>query len=204
MKSRMNTKRKIVIGITALAVIVFCVTLYRALFYAPTDEIAVPPPDIAINNINKLDPASYPVRLLIPKLNIDANVQNVGVTKAGNMATPNNFTDVGWYKYGPLPGEMGSSVLAGHVNNGLALPGVFADLEKIGVGDDVYVTTQGGTKLHFVVSKIETFDYNAKDTNVFTENDGKLLKLITCTGTWVSQIKTHNKRLVVTTVLSDK
>ncbi len=207
MKVLIKHKRKIMLLITVMSAIVFVGTLYRAVFYIPTDEIPLPQaqaeqpinPEIPIN---KSDPDSFPARLLIPKINVDANVQNVGITRKGNMGTPNNFTDVGWYKYGPLPGETGSAVLAGHVNNGLALAGVFFHLNELAIGDDIYVTTEGGDDLHFVVREMNTYPFNAKDTNVFTEDDGKLLKLITCAGTWVSQLRTHDQRLVVTAVLS--
>jgi LPXTG-site transpeptidase (sortase) family protein len=208
MSISLNRKRKIVKFITVFSALVFVGTFYRAVFYIPTDEIPLPQitqaeqpitPEIPIN---KSDPNSFPARLVIPKISVDTKVQDVGVTKKGNMGTPNNFTDVGWYKYGPLPGEMGSAVLAGHVSNGLALAGVFFHLNELGVGDDIYVTTKGGEDLHFIVREMNTYPFNAKDTNVFTENDGKLLKLITCAGTWVSQIRTHDKRLVVTAVLS--
>ncbi len=198
-------RRKVTLFITLLSAIVFVGTLYRAVFYIPTDEIALPqeeqtiPPEIIVD---KNDPDSFPTRLVIPKISVDANVQNVGVTFKGNMGTPNNYTDVGWYKYGPLPGEMGSAVLAGHVNNGLALAGVFYDLNKVAVGDDIYITTEGGENLHFIVREMNTYAFNDKNNDVFTEDDGKLLKLITCAGTWVSQLRTHNERLVVTAVLA--
>ena len=205
MKSQIQPKRKIILLITILSAIVFAGTLYRAVIYIPTDEIPLPQAEQAIAAeivVNKGDPNSFPTRLVIPKIDVDTNVLSVGITKKGNMATPNNYTDVGWYKYGPLPGEMGSAVLAGHVNNGLALAGVFFHLNELAVGDDIYVTTKGGESLHFIVREMNTYPFNAKDTNVFTENDGKLLKLITCAGTWVSNIRTHDQRLVVTAVFS--
>jgi sortase A len=201
-------RKKIVLLITLLSGAVFVGTLYRAVFYVPNDEIPLPTvtqteqptrPEISIN---KSDPNSFPSRLVVPGINVDTSVIDVGITKKGNMATPSNYTDVGWYKYGPLPGEVGSAVLAGHVSNGLALAGVFFHLKDLAIGDDIYVTTKGGEDLHFIVREMNTYPFDAKDTNVFTEDDGKLLKLITCAGTWVSQIRTHDQRLVVTAVLA--
>lgn len=205
-----NKKDKIIGILTVFAIVFFITTLVRAVLYSPSDEIQLSEAirnNLAsekTNGIDKTDVSLVPVRLIIPKIQIDAKVLEVGITKRGNMATPNNFTDVGWYKYGVLPGEQGSAILAGHVDNGLSLAGVFFNLNKLEIGDDIFITTEGGKKLHFIVRKTETFDFDARDTNVFTENSGKLLKLITCAGTWVSQNKTHNKRLVVTAVLSEK
>ena len=78
----------------------------------------------------------------------------------------------------------------------------FAELGNLAIGDDVYVSNRGGENLHFIVSKIDTYDYDSRDTDVFTQSDGKFIKLVTCVGSWDSYIKTHDKRLVVTAELA--
>jgi len=178
---------------------VFCITLYRAIFYAPTDEIPLPE---GTTELTTADSSSYPANIAIPKLKIDARVVDVGITSRKNMGTPDNYSEVGWYRYGPAPGNRGSAVMAGHVDNGLSLPGVFAELGNLAIGDDVYVSNRGGENLHFIVSKIDTYDYDSRDTDVFTQSDGKFIKLVTCVGSWDSYIKTHDKRLVVTAELA--
>ena len=70
------------------------------------------------------------MRISIPAIKVDAKIQEVGITAKGNMAAPRTFSEVGWYKYGPRPGETGSAVLAGHVDNGIAFPAVFSKLDK--------------------------------------------------------------------------
>lgn len=191
---------------TTAALVVFFLVLFRSVFYSATDEIPITTSVIKGSESNSDIGASsfgYPARLTIPKIKVDANVQRVGITKKGNMATPNNFTDVGWYKYGALPGGMGSAVVAGHVDNGIALPAVFNKLGDLAKGDDVYVSTENGKLLHFVVTGNKIYDFDAKVVEVFQQNDGRLLKLITCAGTWISKYKTHDKRLVVTAVLKE-
>jgi sortase A len=185
--------------ITVLAIAIFVWTALRALFYAPDSEARVPTwAMIAI-----APDSSKPVRLQIPSLHIDANVQNVGLNAMGNVQAPDNFTDVGWYKYGTVPGYLGSAVIDGHVDNGLALSGVFKHLEDIKVGDQVYIITQGGSKLHFVVTDIVQYPYtNAPINLIFGQNDTPRLNLITCTGTWVAGKDTYSERLVVFTKLS--
>jgi LPXTG-site transpeptidase (sortase) family protein len=148
-------------------------------------------------------PPGYPVRLVIPALNINANVQDVGITARGNMGVPNNFVDVGWYSYGAIPGQVGSAVIDGHVDNGLSLAGVFKHLSDIKTGDDVYVTNYAGQEFHFVVTDIQYYGYeNAPTSEIFNaDNGGSELKLITCGGTWVPGQKTYDQRLVVTATL---
>ncbi|OGI82940.1 hypothetical protein A3I95_03005 [Candidatus Nomurabacteria bacterium RIFCSPLOWO2_02_FULL_44_12] len=179
-------------------------TVYRAVSYAPTDEVALP------NDVKKtfspeekkINPVLYPQYLRIPSIGVKAKVQKVGITKLGNMSTPNNYTDVGWFKYGTLPGEVGSAVISGHVDNGLGMPAVFADLKDVKVGSDVYIDQASGDTLHFVVRDIKTYDYKAPTEEIFNQNDAPLLKLITCTGSWISEYRTHNQRLVITAVES--
>src|SRR4051812_43700300 len=49
-----------------------------------------------------------PTKLIIPSVGVTSKILSVGTTKGGNMDTPHNFEDVGWYKNGPKPGETGS------------------------------------------------------------------------------------------------
>jgi sortase A len=148
-------------------------------------------------------PPEFPVRLIIPTINVKAKVQYVGLNSKGNMGTPNNFSDVAWYKSGTLPGNTGSAVMAGHVDNGLALAGVFKHLKELRPGDSVYVEKKDGTELHFVVESVKSYPYSEiPAAEVFGLNDdGKHLNLITCIGSWMTDQKTYSERLVVYTRL---
>lgn len=187
--------------IAVAAAIVFSVTLTHALFYAPDSGPAVPPLT-AGTPAQEAATSSLPARLIIPSLNINASVQDLGINAQGNMQAPDNFVDVGWYKYGTVPGYIGSAVIDGHVDNGLGLDGVFKHLSDLKVNDDVYVQTAGGKMLHFQVSDIEVYPYqNAPVDTIFAQSDAARLNLITCDGTWVDGKDTYNERLVIYTRL---
>lgn len=147
--------------------------------------------------------SSLPVLLEIPRINLSANIEEVGQTSQGSMDTPKYSADVGWYKYGVTPGGKGSAVIDGHLDNFLGLKAVFYNLNKLSVGDDVYVTNQKGEKLDFVVTSKKLYDYNATDTSaVFTSTDDLVhLNLITCNGTWLKDVHNYDKRLVIFTKL---
>lgn len=183
-----------------LLIAIFLIVLIKSTLYSPVKQIK--PISVGIDSTVKEH--SFPSRLSIPLLGIDAKVQKVGITASGNMATPNNFVDVGWYKYGTIPGDKGSAVIAGHVDNGLAFPGVFSKLKNIKEGDDIFVETENSQTLHFVVKEIKTYPFDAKVKEVFSRDDGRWINLITCTGIWVEKHKTHNKRLVVSAILVEK
>jgi LPXTG-site transpeptidase (sortase) family protein len=196
MSSFLQNKKLLVKMIVAFAVLVFCVVIFQALFYSPSDEIPLPPNS---QRVSKGD--ATPLQISIPKIGVDTQIEQVGITKKGNMATPSNFSEVGWYKYGSLPGEMGSAVFAGHVDNGLGLPAVFSRLGELKSGDEIFIFTEKGDQLRFLVLEKKEYDYNATVEKVFTDKSGKFINLITCTGRWLESQKTHDKRLVINAVL---
>src|SRR4051812_40469377 len=59
--------------------------------------------------------ADYPVRLSLPAIGLSDAIIKVGLNAEGEMAVPSgNSSNVGWYKDGTLPGEVGSAVLDAH------------------------------------------------------------------------------------------
>lgn len=205
-------KKLLLFGITVLAIFVFVFTLIHATLYSSTDEISLPQNTeaiVALRDVKNAQSSSdlsltYPTQLVIPSININAKITEVGITSSGNMATPHNLTDIGWYKYGTVPGNVGSAVLAGHVDNGLSLPGVFYNLHKMQVGDDIYIIDKNGQKLSFKVIATDIYGYkDAPADLIFNDKSGKKIRLITCMGNWVPKDKTAEQRFVVTGVLQE-
>ena len=140
--------------------------------------------------------SALPVRLKIPSIGVDASVEYVGVTPGGMMAVPTKTADVGWFSSGPRPGERGSAVIAGHVDDVNGWPAVFADLDKLSIGDKLYVVDDKGMTTSFIVQRSYKYDTGFAD-EVFSRNDGTYLNLITCDGVWDKTLKSYTKRLVV-------
>jgi LPXTG-site transpeptidase (sortase) family protein len=139
-----------------------------------------------------------PKRLRIPRIGIDARIVSVGLTGAGAMAAPDGAFSVGWFKFGPRPGQSGSSVLDGH--SGMASgDAVFDLLPSLRKGDRVYVADASNTSVTFVVTGRRLYAPDEKAEAVFAQGGSSRLNLITCTGTWDSVKKTHTERLVVFT-----
>lgn len=139
-----------------------------------------------------------PVRLIIPVINVDASIQQLGVTPNGDMEDPSNAVDVGWLKSGSLPGEVGSAVIAGHFDGKNGEIGVFADLYKLKAGDIVHIIDSNKTDTVFEVRESRIFDPGYAD-DVFSRNDKAHLNLVTCDGVWDVDSKSYDKRLVVFT-----
>ncbi len=145
-----------------------------------------------------------PVRLMIPKLNIDAGFQYTGLKSDGTMEIPTNIVDVGWYTGSPHPGEEGNAIITGHVaqirNSTVTKQGVFYNLNELLPGDKLYVLNDKGQTITFVVRESRLYDPTADATDVFISQDnGAHLVLITCEGTWNQSQLSYTQRLVIFT-----
>jgi LPXTG-site transpeptidase (sortase) family protein len=141
-----------------------------------------------------------PVRLKIPKIGVDAPIDQMGLTSEGDMDTPKIPGNAGWFSQGPRPGEVGSSVIDGHFGWKNNLPAVFDNLHLLKAGDTLSVVDEEGAATTFTVRELRTFGRDGDATEVFRSNDGKAhLNLITCQGSWNERQKSYSTRLVVFT-----
>lgn len=123
-----------------------------------------------------------PIGLEIASIGIeDGAVIGVGVDSGGSFDVPTHH-EVGWYKYGPTPGQFGSAVLAAHVVlNGT--DGVFRHLAELQTGDDVVVRFDDGSTREFTVLGLD--QYPKADLpleEIFRREGDPQLVLITCGG----------------------
>lgn len=139
-----------------------------------------------------------PLRIGIPSIAVDADVEKVSLAADGSMGVPKDPLNAAWYELGPHPGEIGNAVIVGHVNWIKGATGVFADLRKLKPGDVIDVQDDGGAIIAFVVRERRKYDAAADATGIFVSHDGKAhLNLITCDGSWVKSAKQYSERLVV-------
>jgi len=165
---------------------------------------AIQDPSI-VKNINEPATATtspfVPIRLKIPVIGVDAEVESVGQRQDGAMATPTDFADVAWYAPGGRPGGTGNAVFAGHVNNALTTAGVFAHLKQVNLGDYVTVSDKDGYTIVYKITAIDQYPADeAPAASIFATEGPSQLVLITCDGDWVPTEKTFDKRLVITAV----
>ena len=145
-----------------------------------------------------------PLRFIITRINVNAPIEDVGITAQGDLATPtkNPWDGVGWYSNGPRPGEEGSAVINGHLDRPGGYPGVFWNLRDLRAGDEVLIVNALGKTLHFRVTRIASNPpQEAPVQEIFGTTGGIYLNLITCAGTWIPEQHQTTLRLVVYTVL---
>lgn len=145
---------------------------------------AIDPQNIVVDPNASAQVSSDP-RLIIPKINVDVPViYNVGYDHDSQMAAMQkgvaHFAIPG---ASSVPGQLGNTVFSGHSSNDLFDPGdykfIFAQLDKLQLGDTIYVH-YNGTRYTYTVTKKEV----VKPTNVnaLLGMDSKpYLTLITCT-----------------------
>ena len=146
-----------------------------------------------------------PRYLTIEKLGIyNSRVRAVSVNSNGELGTPNNIFDVGWYESSGLPGGGRTLLIDGH-NGGPTMHGVFKNLPDLVAGDIIWIE-RGDTKL-FKYSVVENVTVSLDEANTYMatamkspEPGRESLTLITCTGDWSTQRNTYLSRQFVRAV----
>lgn len=138
-------------------------------------------------------------RLVIPSIDVDANIVVIGVDGNGVMGAPSNGWDVGWYDFSAVPGRPGNSVMTGHVDYYDVGAAVFWRLRDLGPGDEVQVhLPDGDGVVGYEVTEVESYDAGAAPVEAITgPTDDDILTLITCDGWFNPSIREYDHRLVV-------
>jgi LPXTG-site transpeptidase (sortase) family protein len=138
-----------------------------------------------------------PVAVRIPGIGLGSTrVVAVGVAPDGALAVP-DVTDVGWYRFGPHPGEPGSAVLAAHIAYG-GVEGVFGRLAQRTSGDEVTLTHVDGGVSRWQVTSVEQFDKDALPVErVFSAGGEATLTLVTCGGAFNPSLHSYEDNVVV-------
>jgi hypothetical protein len=155
-------------------------------------------------------PVEVPLELRIPSLKVNAPVLGVGITAENYMDSPKGPIDdpvwhsAFWYRGSGIPGDPGTAAIAGHVNDPLGRPEIFARLHDLRPGQSIIVhDTVSKIDIRFIVDEIKVYSIQeSSDPAVLTRifgvaplpgagsepgSDGlSHLTLITCAGNIVN------------------
>jgi len=127
------------------------------------------------------DPRGEPTRVVIPAIDVAADLVGVGLATDGSMDVP-DFGLAGWYTEGPRPGHAGPSVIAAHVDS-KAGPDVFYRLGDLVPGDEILVVYDSGDQVTFFVDSSEQTDKDELPIDtLWPVTSERLLALVTCAG----------------------
>jgi hypothetical protein len=143
---------------------------------------------------------SLPVAVDIPAIGVHSRLLHLGVDSRGAMAVPPLFTradEAGWYKYSATPGQIGASVIVGHVDT-VAGPAVFFRLGALRPGNRVDVTLADGVTAIFRVTGVREYRksrFPAK--TIYRATHFAALHLITCGGAFDYSTRNYLSSIVV-------
>ena len=142
---------------------------------------------------------SQPRHLAIAHLGISVAIGTLGLQPDGEVEVPRTASSVGWYRFGPEPGQLGAAVLLGHVDS-TSGPGIFFSLSRLQRGDSVDVTLASGQIVVFQVTNVETYVKSAFPSSlVYAPTSGRHLNLVTCGGHFNTSTHHYESNVVVFT-----
>jgi hypothetical protein len=128
---------------------------------------------------------SAPVSVEIPAIGVDSKLLHLGKNADGTIAVPSLTAPVSraaWYKYSPTPGQIGTSVIEGHVDSYQG-PAIFYRLGALRPGDRVVVRLADGVTAIFRVTGVREYLKSRFPANViYGGTNYAALHLITCGG----------------------
>lgn len=148
---------------------------------------------------------SVPVSVSIPAIGVRSRLLQLGLNRDGTIAVPSLLTDAGqaaWYKYSVTPGQIGTAVIEGHVDNYRG-PAVFFRLGALRPGDRIDVTLADGVTAVFRVTGVRAYAKQKFPTKIFYGRAGyAALHLVTCGGTFDYTTRHYLSSVVVFAALS--
>lgn len=146
--------------------------------------------------------APAPTEVELPSIGVRTAVDPVGVDREGELEIPEDVDDIGWYRFGPRPGEAtGSAVFSGHVDSAEQGQGAFYRLRELGPGDPVIVRTgDGEVRRYRVVSREEWPKSEVPLGRIFSRGGAARLTLVTCGGGFREDIRSYQDNIAVTAV----
>ena len=163
-------------------------------------RVSVPAPSGSVAPAPDPSPAAAaprPVFLTIPAIGVRSRLIRLGLTAQGTLQVPTSTSVAGWYTGSPRPGEIGSSVIAGHIDSYLG-PGIFSKLANMRPGELIYVRRANRSLAVFRVYAVRQYPKDHFPTRkVYGPAPEAELNLITCGGTFDYATRSYLSNTVV-------
>jgi hypothetical protein len=140
--------------------------------------------------------ALTPVAVEIPATGVDANVVPEPVEPDGALVIPAPHL-VGWDEDGPAPGQPGTTLLAGHVDD-FGVPGAFLRLDAVPLGATVTVDTAGGGVFRYrVVERLVQPQSALVSSHLLQTTGAPRLVLMSCGGVYDPSVHLYEDNIVI-------
>jgi len=127
---------------------------------------------------------SIPINLSVDSIGLNTRLTTTTKNEKGELVVPERFDIAAWYDLSPTPGEIGPSVIVGHLT-GYWGGAVFENLHLIPVGETVIIERADRSTANFKVDAVREFSQENFPTNeVYGNTKDAQLRLITCGGAY--------------------
>jgi hypothetical protein len=142
---------------------------------------------------------ALPLHLSIPNIGVESDLLQLGLNPDRSVQVPplSRHSEAGWYRYSPTPGQLGPSVILGHVDSAEYGPAVFFRLGALRPGNRVSVTRADDTVAVFRVDRVVAYPKDHFPTlTVYGNTDNAALRLITCGGRFDLSTRNYESNIV--------
>jgi hypothetical protein len=130
---------------------------------------------------------SAPVSVAIPVIGVRSTLLRLGLNPDGTIQVPDLSTsadEAAWYKNSVTPGQIGTSVIEGHVDSQVG-PAVFFRLGALHPGNHIDVTLADGMTAVFRVTGVREYAKADFPTEmIYGQTNYASLRVVTCGGTF--------------------
>ncbi len=137
----------------------------------------------------------------IPAIGVVSVVDRVGLAQDGAIAVPQpgpGYDHAAWFTGSPLPGQLGPSVIVGHVDSVSNGRSVFFRLGALRPRDRIDVTLADGVTASFTVRAVRSYAKQDFPTaTVYGNTTTAQLRLITCGGSFEKSVGHYADNTVV-------
>jgi hypothetical protein len=139
---------------------------------------------------------SSPLRLRAPAIQLNTDLTAVGLSRDGSIEVP-HYTKAGWYRLSPTPGEIGPSVIVGHLDN-IHGAAVFERLRELSRGQIIEVDRQDGKTAKFVIERVSQYPQQQFPTaEVYGDLNYPGLRIITCGGKFNHRTQRYSNNTII-------
>ncbi|WP_433786144.1 class F sortase [Actinomycetospora sp. CA-101289] len=143
--------------------------------------------------------ASAPTRVTVPAISASSTLVPTGIEPDGQLQVPPVETPMqaAWYDRSPTPGAAGPAIVLGHVNGG-GKPGIFFNLKKVEVGQEVLIDRADGQTAIFTVYHVDVVPKDKFPTAaVYNDTSEAELRLVTCGGAFDRSAGSYEANVLV-------
>ena len=137
-----------------------------------------------------------PVRMRIPALSVDADIEATGYDDTETMMIVPSADILSWLQEGPIPGNAGNAILGGH-NRWKGTEGQLLYLDELQIGDGMEIDYADGTGLRFRLESVFVYPLATADADTIMDLEGEArVTVITCKDPYNPATGTSDNRII--------